>query len=42
MWHVCGTGEERTGFWWRDLWERDHSENPGVDGRIIVKQIYKK
>jgi hypothetical protein len=29
-------------FWWRDLWERDHSEDPGVDGRIIVEQIFKK
>ena len=25
-----------TGFWWRNLKERDHLEGPGVDGRIIL------
>ena len=30
-----------TGFWWGNLRERDHSENPGVDGRMdnIKKDI---
>jgi hypothetical protein len=28
-----------TGVWWRDLKERDHVEDIGVDGRIIVKWI---
>jgi hypothetical protein len=30
-------GERRgyTGFWWGNLRERDHLEDPGVDGRII-------
>jgi len=26
------------GFWWGNLRERDHSEYPGVDGRIILKK----
>jgi len=26
-----------TGFWWENLRERDHLEDPGVDGRIIIK-----
>jgi hypothetical protein len=31
-----------TGFWWRDLREGDHLGGPGIDGRIIFKQIFKK
>jgi hypothetical protein len=31
-----------TGFWWGDLMERDHSEDLGLDGRIILKLISKK
>jgi hypothetical protein len=36
-----GRGEVHTGFWWGDLRE-DHLEDPGVDGRIILKWIFKK
>jgi len=25
-----------TGFWWRNVREKDHMEDPGVDGRIIL------
>jgi len=32
----------RTGFWWGNLRERDHLEEPGIDGRIIVRKIYRK
>jgi hypothetical protein len=32
MLYVLGRGEVYTGFWWENLRERDHSEDPGVDG----------
>ena len=32
-----GRGEAYTGFWWANLRERDNLEDPGVDGRIILK-----
>jgi hypothetical protein len=37
MWHVWGTGEVHTGFWWRDLIEGDPIEGLGVGRRIIIK-----
>jgi len=31
-----------TGFWWRNLRERDHLGDAGVDGRIILRWIFRK
>jgi len=31
-----------TGFWWGNLRDRDHLEDPIVDRRIILKWILKK
>ena len=35
-------GELYVGFWWGNSRERDHSEGPGVDGRIILKWNFRK
>jgi len=29
-------------FWWGNLAERDHWEEPVVDGRIVLKWIFRK
>jgi len=31
-----------TGFWWRNVRERDNSQNLGVDGNIILRWIFRK
>ena len=42
--HVARIGRRDlyTGFWLGNLRERDHWEDLGVDGRIILKFIFKK
>jgi hypothetical protein len=29
-------------FWWGNLREREHSEDLGIDGRIILKWIFEE
>jgi hypothetical protein len=43
---TCSTYEEEKrcaqGFDWETCGERDHLEDPGVDGRIRLRWIYRK
>jgi hypothetical protein len=42
--NVARMGEEGciVEFWWGNLRERDHWGDPGVDGRIILRWIFRK
>jgi len=42
MWHIRRKGEVLTGVWWRNLREVDHFEDLDVDGRTILKRIFRK
>jgi hypothetical protein len=37
-----GRTEKHTGFWWVKIKERDHLEDLGIDGRIILRLDLKK
>ena len=39
---LMGREKAYTGFWWENLRKRNHLEDPGVDGRIILKWIFRK
>jgi len=40
--HIAHLGYLHIGFWWGNLREDDHLEDLGIDGRIILKWIFKK
>ena len=39
--HIARMGERR-GFWWGNLRERDHLGDPGIDGGIVLRWIFRK
>jgi len=39
---VLERGEVHTGFWWGTPRERDHFQDPGIDGRTILRWIFRK
>jgi hypothetical protein len=41
MGHVWRRGEVYKGFRWENLREKDHLEDPGLDGRIL-RRIFRK
>ena len=41
MWHVWGRGDVYTGFWWGNLRERDHLKDADIDGRIMLRWIFR-
>jgi len=40
MWNVWGIEDTHTGFLWEDLMERDHWEDVGIDGNLILKYVF--
>jgi hypothetical protein len=42
MSNVWERGKLRTGFWWGNLRERDHLEDPDIDRKIILRLIFRK
>ena len=42
MLHVWRRGMVYTGLWWGNLRKRGRLEDPGVDGRIILRRNFRK
>jgi hypothetical protein len=42
MYHVRRKGEVYTGLWWGNLRESVYLKDPSVDGRIILRWIFRK
>jgi hypothetical protein len=41
-WFIWQRGEVYARLWWGNPRERDRLENPGLDGRIIIRWIFRK
>jgi hypothetical protein len=39
--HIWETGNMHTGVWWKNLREREHLENVGINGTIIISNTFK-
>jgi len=38
MWRIWRRGEVHVGFWGGNLKERDHFEDPGINGRVLFSK----
>jgi len=39
MWHISGRDEVRTEFWWGNMKERNHLEDPGIVGNMLKMDL---
>ena len=37
-----GGGEVHTGIWWENVMGKDNLENLGIDGKVILRRIFRK
>jgi len=42
MQRIWGRGEAYTGLWWGNLRGKEHMGDLGIDGRIILRWIFRK
>jgi len=42
MWHILGRGKVHTGFRWGNLRERGYLNDLGINGKIVLKLMFKK
>jgi len=42
LFSLWGREEACTGYWWGNLREKDHRGDPGADGKIILRWIFRK
>jgi len=40
--YTMGGGKAYTGFRWENVRKRDHLEDPGVDGKMIIRWVFRK
>ena len=42
MWRIWGRTQVYTGFWWANVREKNHWRDPDIDGKIILRWIFRK